>query len=573
MELTGKLREVRIITRPTSDGRGSISFRSYVVEFPFSRTAMTIGKLLYAPTVEKDKYLLLEVADFQPFHYGMINLDPSIPLGIRKEIMKGVEESWDSDNPAEAWIDIYAYPIGYLMSTNHEFTKGYLPPLPGSTVKLLEEDVYRSFVCYSGDGKSALGKIYGESLEMTVNLRKAIRYHIGIFAFTGSGKSNLSSLLIRKILSGFPDIKVVVFDVSMEYSVLLNDLISSYNSRVINTDRVPSSEEEFKRRFLRSHVWPEEVLDFRSNILKNVGKSFSQGKIKQLYVPPQGHMQMNYGDLLELVRSQAEDKYTAISLKPLFYTMLTSLDKFMRENKVTREDLVDDRISPLLESMENLARTSNARENASIFTFLSSMKAYITSEVPETEDYDVEKASIEILDDSPNSPRLFIFELPSLDEARQIVSSVIENVYGRRKRSYSSDPKVLFVIDEAQEFIPYDTRAKGNSEASSASIEKLLRHGRKYYLNALISTQRLAYLNTNVLQQLHTYFISTLPRPYDRQLIAETFGINDSLLDRTLDLESGQWLLVSFKASLPHDVPVFFDAENNLELLKENLKG
>lgn len=147
----------------------------------------------------------------------------------------------------------------------------------------------------------------------------------------------------------------------------------------------------------------------------------------------------------------------------------------------------------------------------------------------------------------------------------------MENIYSRRKRSYSTDPKVLFVIDEAQEFIPYDTRAKGNSETSSATIEKLLRHGRKYYLNALISTQRLAYLNTNVLQQLHTYFISTLPRPYDRQLVAETFGINDSLLDRTLDLESGQWLLVSFKAALPHDVPVFFEAENNLDLLKKNL--
>jgi len=570
MDVMGKLRDVKVITRQTADGRGSISFRSYVIEFPFSRSQINVGKLLYTPTIEKGKFLLLEVADFQPFHYGMVNLDPSIPLTIRREVMKGVEESWEKENPMEAWVDVYAYPIGYIMelSNSPKFIKGYLPPLPGSTVRILDETTYKSFVCYDGP---SLGKIYGENMDITINLKRAIGYHIGIFAFTGSGKSNLSSLLVRKILSNCPNTKIVVFDVSMEYSVLLNDIISKYNSRIISTDRIPFSEEEAKKRFFRSHVIPEEILDLKKKMGENLGKIFRQGKMKQLYVPPQGTLYMTYGDLVDMVRTQAEDKYTAVSLKPVFYSMLTSLDKFMRENKLSREDLVDDRILPLLEETEKLAKDSHARENASIFTFILSLRSYVSIDMSENEEYDIEKAAIEILEDSPESPRLFVIELPNLDEGRQIVSSIIENVYARRKRSYSTDPKVLFIIDEAQEFIPYDTKSRGNSEASSSSIEKLLRHGRKYYLNALISTQRLAYLNTNVLQQLHTYFISTLPRPYDRQLVAETFGISDSLLDRTLDLESGQWLLVSFKAALPHDVPVFFTAENNLDILRKEM--
>jgi hypothetical protein len=76
-----------------------------------------------------------------------------------------------------------------------------------------------------------------------------------------------------------------------------------------------------------------------------------------------------------------------------------------------------------------------------------------------------------------------------------------------------------------------------------------------------------------VLQQIHTYFLSTLPRPYDRQLIAETFGVSDSLLERTLDLESGQWLLMTFRSALPEDIPVFFKAENNSDYLKNFLEG
>ena len=43
------------------------------------------------------------------------------------------------------------------------------------------------------------------------------------------------------------------------------------------------------------------------------------------------------------------------------------------------------------------------------------------------------------------------------------------------------------------------------------------------------------------------------------------------LLDKTLDLETGQWLLVSFKSALPHNVPVFFSADNNLQLVKDSL--
>jgi replicative DNA helicase Mcm len=54
-----------------------------------------------------------------------------------------------------------------------------------------------------------------------------------------------------------------------------------------------------------------------------------------------------------------------------------------------------------------------------------------------------------------------------------------------------------------------------------------------------ISTQRIAHLNTNALQQLHSYFVSTMPRPYDRQLIADTFAVDDAFMDRTLTFQNG----------------------------------
>ncbi|HKU50786.1 MAG TPA: hypothetical protein VJP79_12620 [Nitrososphaera sp.] len=71
---------------------------------------------------------------------------------------------------------------------------------------------------------------------------------------------------------------------------------------------------------------------------------------------------------------------------------------------------------------------------------------------------------------------------------------------------------MVFVFDEAQEFIPQEKKREDGTELSSRAVERLLRHGRKYYLYGWISTQRIAHLNTNALQQLHSYFVSTMPR-------------------------------------------------------------
>jgi len=254
----GKLREAKIITRQTSDGRGTISFRNYIVEFPFSlKDKLGIGKLLAVNTIKENYYLILEVADIIPMHYGMINLDSTIPKEIRNEIMKKVSESWYSNDEKEIWIDSITYPLGYILeinSNNIQFKKGYFPPLLGSSVKILNKKAYASFVC--ANSNVSLGNILHEQLSLDINLEKAIKYHLGIFAFTGSGKSNLASLIARKVLDNLPDTKVVIFDVSMEYAILLLDKLLEVPSRVISLDRVPPNPADASRKFLRSHVIP-----------------------------------------------------------------------------------------------------------------------------------------------------------------------------------------------------------------------------------------------------------------------------------------------------------------------------
>jgi len=183
--------------------------------------------------------------------------------------------------------------------------------------------------------------------------------------------------------------------------------------------------------------------------------------------------------------------------------------------------------------------------------------------VDNTDGYDTKKLVDEILDPSINSPKLFVINLPEADVARYFCSEIINRIFRKRKSNFTLIPRIVFIFDEAQEFIPAEKRKEDGTDISSRAVERLLRHGRKFNLNGWISTQRIAHLNTNALQQLHSYFVSTMPRPYDRQLISDTFAIDDAFVDRTLMFQNGDWLMTSFKATNTQNVPVFFHAINN----------
>lgn len=68
--------------------------------------------------------------------------------------------------------------------------------------------------------------------------------------------------------------------------------------------------------------------------------------------------------------------------------------------------------------------------------------------------------------------------------------------------------------------------------------------------------------------QLHTYFISKLPRRYDRDVVGEAFGLSEDQFTPTFKFKSGEWLLVSHNAVGMKGVPIPIKAENAEERVK-----
>jgi DNA helicase HerA-like ATPase len=160
-----------------------------------------------------------------------------------------------------------------------------------------------------------------------------------------------------------------------------------------------------------------------------------------------------------------------------------------------------------------------------------------------------------------NTPtKLVVISVSDPFALKELAISLTQDLLVRRKRRFTVKPYILVVFDEAQEFI--SSKEGGIDGKCSQHVETLLRQGRKYGLGVCIATQRIAYLNTNALQQLHTYFVGTLPRPYDRALVSETFMIDKGILEKTLEFAPGEWLLSSYIATGIENVPIFIKADN-----------
>ena len=590
-EFMARLREIATTTRSTVDN-STVTFRTARIECDYTPNVikrLAMGQLVAIPNVQalgaNSSYSLYEIADVYPMHYSMLTLDRSQPAAIRNEFMDLIQKEWEKGSKS-TWIEIVAAPISYVMKTTDDgviYERRAMAPLTGSIVKLLSKESIQQLICYRPPEGNvddySLGKLLGftdDSIPFSVNLEHLIHYMSGTFAFTGSGKSNLTATVIRKALKAIPDLKVVIFDVSAEYGIHILDVLNELPSRVLFTDSFKDSKNPASEYFKR-HATPEALAGREKDFYSKISMLFDNGKVEFLQSRLAGEEEVarfsTYEGLVEVLSNTLNEKYGPVQQKILVPQVVDIIKQFLRENKLDLEarfgpkttDLIG-KIQPLLADLP----ANSALKKA--FDSLAKVVAAIPDTPEEETGYTWSRLADEILSTSRDAPRVFIVNLPEAEDARLETANVINEVFRKRKRSFTLSPRVLFVIDEAQEFIPQITRKEDGTEQSSRALERLLRHGRKYHLNCWVSTQRVAHLNTNALQQLHSYFVSTMPRPYDRQLISDTFAIDDAFMERTLAFQNGDWLLTSFKATATQNIPVFFHADNNEDILDAYLK-
>ena len=543
------------------------------------------------------RYTLIEISRVWPEHFGLRGLSDHGYYPMQFEIIEQSEEDWQSDDTSTMMIQIDAIPINYDLiirsDCEYEFAKGFSYPVVGSQIFILNGEMinrmYNQKIAIElgvntketsedarVDPRLGVVKMFEASnvpIPIYVNFEKLIRYHFGVFAFTGGGKSNLMSNMLRRILLHTENTKTVIFDISCEYAFLLLDVLADPNlsSKLILEHRIDSMEQLYN-----SIVKPREYeADERTKM--GLKKIMAQGKVSY-YTKPKQKIP-TYGLMMEELDDQRKDSIG----RPHYINAIDAIHEAIRDyvekqGLSENQEVSQDFVTFIDETARNAMETFRVNDKAGLYAWATTRTSMLDLFKKREKDRDEQSSGLtvegirQLLEDE--TTKLVVLSISDPFTIKELAIALTQDLLVRRKRRFKVKPYILVVFDEAQEFI--SSKEGGIDGKCSQHVETLLRQGRKYGLGVCIATQRIAYLNTNALQQLHTYFVGTLPRPYDRALVSETFMIDKGILEKTLEFAPGEWLLSSYIATGIENVPIFIkadNAENEIEKYLSNNRG
>jgi len=536
----------------------------------------------------EERYTLLEAIRFWPEHFGLRGVRDYQYFPMQFEVIQQSVQDWETNDRTTMMIQLVTIPINYDLVLDGEgniaFERGFSYPVLGSRAYILNKDMIRSMynrnipeavasqglpTCSDARRDPRLGTIKmfeaaGEDIPLYIDYDALVRYHFGIFAFTGGGKSNLLSNILRRILIHRKDTKVVVFDISCEYPFLLMDIFAD---PYIPSKIVLENETRDPNEFYNSVVKPREH-ETDKRVMQGMSRVFSLNRVSHLrrtriQVP-------KFTELLSGIELMKAENAKNPNYVEALETVQDLTMRYMEENALREDDeLTREFVEELIATAKEAAETYRVHQMSALYGWFQSRdtlrKHFDGRERGRGNGYSVEEVE-ELLE---GETRLVCFSVSEPTTIKRLVVDLTSSLLMKRKREFKVRPYILFVWDEAQEFVANPSSAIGIDKTCSQEVERLLRQGRKYGLGGCIATQRIAYLNTNALQQLHTYFVSTLPRPYDRGLISNTFMIDKTILEKTLEFIPGEWLVSSYLATGMANVPIFLKADNaELEVKK-----
>lgn len=354
-----------------------------------------------------------------------------------------------------------------------------------------------------------------------------VRTHFGIFAFTNAGKSNLVSTCTSKMLERSENLKIVVYDLMGKYGVLLIDkLIDVEDSCIacLTPETIPNSVFQYMQDedpnnlriaatdLVNTILFPKAIKRQQQLFIEPIEQLLLMGKIKlfeeadstigQIIEDSKGDFKSNMGNngprFNQFVNNLAQRHMNTPPSEINVADILTEIDAFVnilqqgdqhrgRSVTPTLQTNIDTLRSSINDTLQHLNQVSRVRKRSRI-----RMSEIVSS-----------------LNNS-RSRSLFVVQSNLESDLRQFTNSLGNVMLRSRRQSGQFSPAVSFIYDEADSFIPDRPQEDGQGESRSMAQE-LARRGRKYGLGIGIATQRIVYLDSSVLGQPHTYFVSKLP--------------------------------------------------------------
>ncbi len=580
----------------------------YTIWFDYTRKLVNElheGDLVAVPNFATDsngvRYSILQLVTVMPRHYALgtdIKDLKSYP-GFVMQAAKSASADW-TEQETESYEDTTKI-ICEAVPTNLEYDENNSeePIQPERAMAMVGKDVYiltsemTEKIFNRGINKDVenviiVGNLIRDrNVEIYVRVEDLIKTHFGIFGFTGVGKSNLVSTLVSNLLSTGQPIKIILFDLMDEYTGLLIDQLLKYNGKVICLGEKTLMKPVFEyinrdsedldfaaNTFLKNLLLPKGLKGEREKFRPLIKELLQNGRIR---IFEEGFTR-TVEDFLKEVWPDVEGQLRSSIKKGKLNKMKDDVFGNNLKDELTPK-LAQKFINKLgfgefrsqsIDSVTEVLKDPDLKERIQ-YTLIGPLKQIVESskiKISKNAKIDMQEIIKDLTDEC--EPSLYIVTSHDPHKVRRFANDLGLYLFWDRQLKGLISPLVLFIFDEADQFIPGKPRSE-SEELSKSVIETLTRRGRKFGIGVGIATQRSAYLDTNIMGQLHTYFISKLPRKYDRDVVGEAFSLSPEQFTQTFKFQKGQWLLVSHEAT-GIDMPIPIQAPNAEDRIKEYLK-
>lgn len=467
-----------------------------------------IGEILVAEDKEKESLFFLRVIDIKYGHegseeWGLRAAGEMLVLDEKKESYRLVEKD------RRLFKIGICKPLGYVR--NNEFKKPKTIPSHFSPVRRANANDYKFLKKYIGEIE--VGKIRsGEKvIDMKVGIKgELLPYHIGIFATTGMGKSNL----MRVIAASSMNIG--------KYGILIIDPHGEYY-------------EGGMEKGLKEHPLASKKLSVYS-----MNPSYGMNKLQL------SAYELDISDIEEIFRLSDAQRDALYSLR-IKYGKRWLIELYERNaDELSYEfdgRIQDITFNVLKRRAERIMSSGIIHEDESI-----SMVDRIINELHD--------GKVVLIDTSG----LYEYEelLISVVLARKILN---KNKYiFREKEKFRKIAPILITIEEAQRVI------------NEGIFAQIAREGRKFKVGLCAITQQPKLIKEEILSQLNTFFIFGLADEGDRNILKSSAKQDVSKLEKEIQsLETGEALITYPGApfALPVKIHLYDDYIKNINKSKE----
>lgn len=551
----------------------------------------------HSGTKGKEVRGILKIIRKQPYDFDLVqlgnvdNVDPETASKIIRKSFNDLKNLFGEERDKDKKVLVYATRTNlslinvaedkWKLQTDEQLVRR------GGDAQILSEkllsDVYNNKIDL--DSSFSPGKLLGrEQVDILLDTTNMITKHAGVFGYTGVGKSNLVSCIISKLLEARNNANVVIFDLEDEYSGLLVDCLGSekVSGLICFADR---------------DSIPKKIAEYMEG--KGDAGSAVKQFVDQMMLPSDLNNHVVRNKYCSVFARMLEDARFRIYMRHEFNTVgafvSTILGSYMHIEGITSvtgacaklekdreqygfEDFTIGGLENLLKSYEKLrngefgsygpfAELHYEHDVKLIKNWIEELKFKPHEQFQITRNEIIKILSDEEFGAEPelNGKNLFVFQGDDERSLQRLSYDLIaertNGLYNYRKQKGIISPLTLFVFDEADKFIPQ--KSSESQAVSREAVETVVRRGRKFGMGALIATQRMNYLDTSVLSQLHTYFVSKLPRKTDREKVTEGFGIGNDVLTETFRFRVGDWLILSNDATGLKNTPIHIHSDNS----------